>query len=260
MSRVSSVKEAKRLEISWTRALGSALGAVSAAVLLSTLGAAGTLIGAALGSLCITIGGAVYAHSLELTKDKVAYAHRRAERAPRQQRDGLPASGGGGRTESRAPTAGPTAAKDLLVDDAEASSSSRGMRVLHGLPWKRIVLASTALFGVVVVLILAFELSTGRAVSSLTGGSSDTDGGVSTFIPGLEDQTRPTDDVGEQDPTKDQGDPAPETVPSQEPTDVAPSEQDQAPQDQPTTAPNEETPAATPTTAPPGGVPPKPSP
>ncbi len=52
----------------------AALGAVSAAVVLSTLGAAGTLIGAALGSLCISIGGAVYTHSTKVTKDRVVAA------------------------------------------------------------------------------------------------------------------------------------------------------------------------------------------
>ena len=49
-----------KLEIDWLRTIGGALAAVSSAVLLSTLGAAGTIIGAALGSVIVTVGGALY--------------------------------------------------------------------------------------------------------------------------------------------------------------------------------------------------------
>ncbi|MGB6003925.1 MAG: hypothetical protein WBG36_04805, partial [Ornithinimicrobium sp.] len=69
-----SETEKQRLEINWTNSAGSALGAVSAAVLLSTLGVVGTLLGAALGSLCITVGGALYTHSMNVTKQKAGAA------------------------------------------------------------------------------------------------------------------------------------------------------------------------------------------
>lgn len=45
----------RKLGIDWLRTIAGALAAVSAAVLLSTLGAAGTLIGAALGSVVATV-------------------------------------------------------------------------------------------------------------------------------------------------------------------------------------------------------------
>ncbi|MDN5756803.1 MAG: hypothetical protein L0H32_13745, partial [Micrococcaceae bacterium] len=61
----------KRLEISWIGSVGSALGAVTSAVVLSTLGVGGTIIGAALGSLVITVGGSIYSQSLQRTKDHV---------------------------------------------------------------------------------------------------------------------------------------------------------------------------------------------
>ncbi len=44
---------------------------MSSAVVLCSLGAAGTLVGAALGSVCIAVGGAVYSHYLSMTKDRV---------------------------------------------------------------------------------------------------------------------------------------------------------------------------------------------
>ncbi len=52
---VKRVSAQNRLQINWVNSAGGALGAVSSAVLLSSLGAAGTLVGAALGSLCITV-------------------------------------------------------------------------------------------------------------------------------------------------------------------------------------------------------------
>jgi hypothetical protein len=60
-----------KLEIDWLKALAGALAAVTAAVLLSTLGAAGTLIGAAVGSVAATIGSAVYAQGLAHSKHTV---------------------------------------------------------------------------------------------------------------------------------------------------------------------------------------------
>src|SRR5262249_54898382 len=50
-----------RVEIDWTRTVGGALAAVASAVLLSTLGAAGTILGAALGSIVVTVSGAYFA-------------------------------------------------------------------------------------------------------------------------------------------------------------------------------------------------------
>src|SRR4051812_24572287 len=52
-----------RIEVDWLRAIAGALAAVVSAVLLSTLGEVGTLLGAALGSLILTIGSALFARN-----------------------------------------------------------------------------------------------------------------------------------------------------------------------------------------------------
>ena len=64
----------ERVAINWFQVAGSALAAVSSAVLLSTVGVAGTIIGAAIGSVVVTAGGSIYGHYLEVSRHRVAAA------------------------------------------------------------------------------------------------------------------------------------------------------------------------------------------
>jgi hypothetical protein len=77
-------------------------------------------------------------------------------------------------------------AREELADGGENGASTEGpggwRRMLAALPWKRIAVAATAVFAVAMLIILTFELVTGRAVSSYTGGS---DADRRTSIPGL---------------------------------------------------------------------------
>jgi len=194
-----SEAEKTRLDISWTNAAGSALGAVSSAVLLSTLGVVGTLLGAALGSLVITVGGALYAHSMHVTKEKAAAAARRTSK-PRQP------SSVGARTSNSPPRREPAPERESTPPAKES-----GGGLFSGLPWKRIIGLAAALFAVTMAIILAFELTTGRAVSTYTGGTENT--GVGTSVPGVSGtgvEAPGTDDV------------VPEDVPS--PDDVVPED------------------------------------
>lgn len=224
------------MEINWIRSIGSALGAVSSAVLLSTLGVGGTLIGAAIGSLVITVGGTLYSRSLEATKERVVQTTARANRS-------LNRADGPARGASEDLPQEDFAQEDSAPEDAPApptqeedsSASSSWMRTLSNLPWKRIVGGAVALFAVAMALILAFELAAGRSVSSFTGGSSETEGGTS--IPGFDgfdDSDTDNDLVPQQGETTG--------VPQQEESTQAPQLQDeptQAPQqqDEPTQAP-----------------------
>ena len=172
---VEPVSEPNRLQINWVNSAGGALGAVSSAVLLSSLGAAGTLVGAALGSLCITVGGAVYSYYLTMTKDRVA-SQALAARRIGQVRELVPnPPGASAQPEDRRST------EDPGHTDRPDEERSVG-HLLQGLPWKRIAVISAALFAVTMVFIVAFELATGRAVSTFTGGTSTTS--VGTSIPG----------------------------------------------------------------------------
>ncbi|GAA2817997.1 hypothetical protein [Saccharopolyspora taberi] len=64
----------RKLDISPAQVTGAALASVTAAFLGSTLGAVGTLWGAALTSVVITVGGKVYQMSLERTKEQAEKA------------------------------------------------------------------------------------------------------------------------------------------------------------------------------------------
>src|SRR3954447_9718624 len=68
-----------RIEIDWLRAIAGALAAVVSAVLLSTLGEVGTLLGAALGSLILTIGSALFARGIRSSRRTLAKAQTSAK-------------------------------------------------------------------------------------------------------------------------------------------------------------------------------------
>src|SRR4051812_8877863 len=68
-----------RIEVDWLRAIAGALAAVVSAVLLSTLGEVGTLLGAALGSLILTIGSALFARGIRSSRRTLAKAQTSAK-------------------------------------------------------------------------------------------------------------------------------------------------------------------------------------
>lgn len=179
-------EEKQRIEVNWVQSIAGALAAVTSAVLLSTVGVAGTVIGAALGSIAVTLGSAVYSYYLRVTKERVGTVAQAATRIGQAH--------GRVREASREVAAGDPGAQDelsradsdlqearVLVDE-EQSAKPDWREVLAGLPWKRIAVVAAALFVAAMALILAFELITGRAVSSYTGGS---DSHQRSSIPGL---------------------------------------------------------------------------
>lgn len=201
------MSERKGLEVNWAQTIGGALAAMSSAVLLSTFGVAGTIIGAAVGSVVLTIGGAVYSHYLALSRERMARATRAAvlTRAAREQ--GAARGGVAATTRPQARMEGresPPRSERLEeeVDEAQAEAAdSVGWReAARDLPWRRILAASAVVFVLAMGAIVAFELATGRPVSSYTGGSGRD--GPRTSIPfgGL---------GGGEDPAPEQEAPAP---------------------------------------------------
>jgi hypothetical protein len=180
----------RKLEISWVQVSAGALAAVSSAVLLSTVGVAGTIIGAALGSLAATVGSTVYSHYLAVSRDRVAAAAAARSRVRHAQGDvgeavadlahGAPAA------ERRLDEAEHHLQHaEIRLDDAEEATGRPGWRAaLAGLPWGRLLLAAGALFLVAMVAIVSFELVTGRALSSYTGGSDRN--GPRVSVPGVD--------------------------------------------------------------------------
>ena len=254
----------------WVQVTAAALAAMSSAVLLSTLGVAGTIVGAAVGSLSASLGGALYSRGLHASRQQVA-AQAAALRRVTQARvdvdaavDAMRRGESGSDTTLRRADAALGEAEEALHDaDVEGEDGREGEagetepgdeRAVYGvtaaenpegtgdeprkLPWKRIALISVGVFVAAMVAITAFELIAGRAVSTYTGG---TDSDKGTTVPGLgsTQDSGPQDQPGEEQPTGE-----PTEQPGEEPTTEPPTE----PAD-PTTAPSE-VPSGTPTPTP----------
>ena len=187
----------KRVGINWMQVIGAALAAVSSAVLLSTLGVAGTIIGAALGSVVASVGGAFYTRTLDASRGQVAAQAAALKRVTlaRARVDAAMRRGGnvsetGLRSASRELSEAEEALDEAQhperpgeghsaePEEAAADPSTWASR----LPWKRIALIAAGVFVVAMVAISAFELVAGRAVSELTGGSDSSKGST---VPGL---------------------------------------------------------------------------
>jgi hypothetical protein len=249
------VSEREKVGINWVQVFSAALAAVSSTVLLSTLGVAGTLIGAAVGSFIASVGGALYSRGLAASHQRVAVqaaALRRAAQARAQGPQGTaviepvvepvldthadPAD---------APTEGAAMADGAGGVPPEEATDQEPDPLFHAepgkpLPWKRIALVAGALFVAVMVAVTAFELLTGKPVSAYTGGSSDT--GTTLFDRGKETPSQSPSPTPSQSPSS--GATSPSSTPSESPT-VLPSGT-ASPTEAPTGVPSTGTPGATP--------------
>jgi len=223
-----------QLDIDWLKTLAGALAAVTTAVLLSTLGAVGTLIGAALGSVAATVGSAVYAQGLARSKHavlkaqetaltKVGIAQAEVRRAARH--DGIEQEAHLELADERLGEA---------KEELDVVTPSWRQR-LAGLSWGRIGLVTAGTFAAVLLAITAFEGVSGRSVSSITGGSSD----QGTTIGGVTG-----DSGGSGKPDKPQQTPSDVETPSESPSETPTDEPSETSTEAPTTAP---TPTLTPT-------------
>lgn len=268
---------ASKPHVDWAAAFAGAAAAVTVAVLLSTLGAAGTLIGAALGSVVATVSTALYKQGIEssrrrmaavqataLTKvgraqddvrraaesrdpvsraDNLAKAEEHLDRAAQDL--GTDESGDSGVPGDPDETLDETATRELPVGvGVEAPAQPEPRFDWRALPWARLALVALALFVVAVILISLFEVFAGRSVSSLTGG---TDNDKRTSITGI------FGDSADDKPGKHR---RPDNGTSQTPTEEAPTEaptSDTTPSDPvttPTTTSPTEAPSTDQTTAP----------
>jgi len=229
----------EKVQIDWIRAVAGALAAVASAVLLSTLGAAGTIIGAAIGSLVVTVSSAMFTQGLTTSRRRLAKKQKgAAEKVGIAQAEVL-----------RAARADDTAAHDSHLEHAEerlaeareeldetlvATTPISWRERVSRLPWKHIGLTTLGLFVVTLVVITAFELLAGQSVSSMTGGSDSgntTIGNVGRRDSGGDDQqdpeeqpsgsTSPSESVEpSEEPT---GSPSPTESPEPSPTDSTPA-------------------------------------
>lgn len=144
-----STDKPKHFAFSLSQILGGALAAATASFLGSRLGVAGTIFGAALGSVIAAVASTLYVGSLQVTKTKVRKLWvRNAE---------------GELTEVT--EVGPE--ENVESDDAPATKLRR--RWLAGGAVVAAVLSALAMFVVAMVLITGAEFGTGHTVDGRTG-------------------------------------------------------------------------------------------
>ena len=152
-------KPKQLLGLSGTQTIGSALAAVTSALVGSFLGVAGTLIGAALGSIVATVGAALYARTLS------SAATVALRKIPQRRTGGLPADDG-----------------DMLTASAPAESNEpRAKRLMTKFTpktWIKVGAVSAAAFVIAMVGVTAVEFGTNQPISNLVSSTSSIDGGA----------------------------------------------------------------------------------
>src|SRR4051812_37449098 len=149
----------------------SALAAVSAAVIASLFGVAGTMIGAAVASVVSTVGVALYSESLHRTHAGIRRAGRQLARLPMR-----------GAPEDRSVGTG---GMPLLPDHL---NPRRGPARRRWLRWSTVAATVVAVFATAMGVVTVVELIGQQPVAALVGGSSQsgttTIGSLSTGIGG----------------------------------------------------------------------------
>jgi len=202
------------------------LAAVSAAVIGSYLGVAGTLIGAAVASVIGTVGTEVYQRSINKGAKKLQTL------APTFIK--VPAAVGTPQVAAAAEEDAPshTVAPDEVTEKRAADKSGTKLR------WKPILIGSVVVFVIAMGAIFAMEAVAGRSLASLTGNG---DSGRSTIgVPVGDDRNSTPTPAPSVAPTETE---APTTTPTSE----APAADEPV---QPTTGAPQNTEAPAPTDAP----------
>ena len=156
-------RERNRLRISGISVAAGAAAAATASFASSWLGVAGTVLGAAVVSIVITVGTAVYDHSL-----------RRARVELQLRNEALRARVAQNRAQGVAHDSESTRLMPEEEEQAvgELPLESLGLEDERGYRWERIALVSLSVFVLSMVAVTAVELATGRPLSALlTGGA-----------------------------------------------------------------------------------------
>jgi hypothetical protein len=214
--------------ISWVQVVAGAGAAVASAVLLSTLGVAGTVVGAAVGSIAASVTAHLVSRGLDVSREQALALRRVGEAREDIERVASHPEG--------------DAEPGLEHADVALGRLETDLRTSRRISWKHVAVVAFVLFVGVMVAITAFELLTGRAVSSYTGGSGQD---TRTTVPG----------VKERNPEPSSPSPTSSTSPTPTPTVTdTPSSPPSTPTESPTPTDSPtasaQTPASTPTASP----------
>jgi hypothetical protein len=127
-----------KIQLSFAQIAASCLAAVSAAVLCSLFGVAGTVIGTAIASLVATIGSALYAHSMRRTKARLRRLHQAGAAAP-------------------------------PLTEIVKTARQQGRQWLSQIQWRLVGLGTVVVFVVAIGVVTIIEISAGESLSGLLG-------------------------------------------------------------------------------------------
>ena len=257
---MSEEPEERKLSISTTQVMASALAAMSVAFLTSWLGTAGTIIGAFLGSVIATVGTAAYSWSLHRTsavvKQTAAQVRQTAlltNTLPRTVAQGPLRKRSGQQGETPAPDSADGLESDetsvltpaeQAAAEAEVDPDAPAGR-WDGFPWKKTMLATGAVLLLCIGGITVLEVVTGQSMSSLSGNDDAKNTTVGNVLdkgsdedktPAPSDEGTSTPDPGDEQTQAPSEDPEPSTDPTPS-TEPSPSE---APDDEPSSGASEE--------------------
>jgi hypothetical protein len=238
------VERKRWIELSVPQLLAGALAAASAAVAASWLGVAGTVLGAVVASIVVTVSSALYARPIERSSQVIRESLPVIPVLPDRYRERDATS-----TETR--VLGATSVDELdrvesATVEAVPAGSDRGPA--RRIQWSATVLTLVVGFGI----LTAFEALIGKSASSLTGGG----GGGSTIARIVEsdngssssDNDKPTGPTQPEETDDDSTEPAPTDPTLTEPTEPGPTDPeptDPEPTDPTITEPTPTSPTAT---------------
>jgi hypothetical protein len=180
-----------RLEVSGTQVAASVLASVSAAVVASFFGVAGTIMGAAVVSVVATIGSATYSLGIRRTQHRL---QKLQELRPVRPFPSLRAEREGGRDADPGRDAGPDDAP-VTVEGADDAPEG-GWRVWLGERRWGVAAGVALVFVISLVSVTLLELAGDRALSRDSSGSARTSIGALVFgDDDSDDDTGPSDDA-----------------------------------------------------------------
>jgi hypothetical protein len=185
-----------------SQVLAGALAAVTAALVGSTMGVAGTVVGAGLASMVSTVGGALYLRSIERTSEGVRTV--RAKVVGKSGGTTVMVADADAREEP------PAAGEEVEVEPEEPGDRPQAER---GRPrWPMLVVGTLAAFALGMLAVTGVEWLRGEPLS---GGSGTTFGSIvgQNRDSGTEERQEPAEPTAPAEPTTTQSGPATDSVP-----------------------------------------------
>jgi hypothetical protein len=197
-----------------SKVVAGTLAAVSAAVIGSFLGVAGTLAGAAIASIVGSVGTEIYQRSLDRGAKKLQTLTPTFVKAPAAI--GTPEVAAA--TEEDSPSH--TVPEELKQDSPEDGATPEGGAVeapKRQVRWGRVALAAAALFVFALIPLTFVEMASGRTIANLVGSSQATGTTLGTAVTGEERKpaTTPSEAPSEAPAGEESADPSTEDQPGE---------------------------------------------